>query len=432
MTPGARLSAVIEVLEHSQSGPAPTDAIMAGYFRRRRYAGAKDRREISDTVFDIWRCWARLGWWIEHAAKALPTPRYLALAHSVLRCGRKLATLVEICDGDGHAPAALSEPERRFLEALEGRKLDHEDMPAWVAGEYPQWLSAPLTRAFGERLEEELAALNQPAALDLRVNTLKGTCVRALKVLANDGIAAEPTPLSPIGLRIGRRVNLATTTAFKGGFVEVQDEAAQLAALLADARSGMTVVDFCAGAGGKTLAMAATMKGKGRLIGCDARAERLERIGPRLKRSGAQNVDIIALDRLPGHLSGAADRVLVDAPCSGTGRWRREPDARWRLNEESLAGYRATQGDVLASAAFLVAPGGRLIYATCSVLCEENEDAIEAFLSHHKEFTPLPISTVWHDVLGSEAPVGTGIFLRLTPARHGTDGFFIAILERHG
>jgi 16S rRNA (cytosine967-C5)-methyltransferase len=432
MTPGARLAAAIEILELSETGATPADTVLAGYFRYRRYAGAKDRRNISDTVFDIWRSWARLGWWIERAAAGPPTPRHRVLADAILRGEQTVNALARICSGEGYTPAPLNDSERRFLERLERQNLDHADMPAWVTGEYPEWLTGPLTLAFGERLREELAALNQPATVDLRVNTLKGDCARALKVLGNDGISAEPTPLSPIGLRIGQRANLRPTTAYKGGFVEVQDEASQLASLLADARPGMAVVDLCAGAGGKTLALAAAMKGKGRLIACDANAERLERFGPRLKRSGARNVEIAAPDRLREEFSDKAARVLVDAPCSGTGRWRREPDARWRLDAESLDRYRAAQTEILDAAAPLVAPHGRLIYVTCSVLCEENEDQIEAFLSRHDDFHALPIAETWRDVLGTQAPDGTGNFLRLTPARSGTDGFFVAILERHG
>lgn len=431
MTPGARLAAAIEILELSETAAAPADTVLAGYFRRRRYAGSKDRRAISDTVFDIWRCRARLDWWIARGAKFAPAPRHRVLAHAVLCAGAGVDSLDRLCNGTGHAPDALSGPERGFLESLAGEPLDHPDMPAWVAGEYPEWLSDSLGHAFGEALEDEMAALNRPAALDLRVNTLKGDCARALKLLANDGITAEPTPLSPVGLRIDRRVNLATTTAFKGGFVEIQDEAAQLASLLTDARPGMTIVDFCAGAGGKTLAMAAMMKGKGRLIACDASAARLERLSPRLKRSGAKNVEIAPTTKC-ATFSGGAERVLVDAPCSGTGRWRREPDARWRLNETALNGYRKTQRDILHQAADLVAPGGRLVYATCSVLNEENEDQIDAFLANHGAFAPVPAAGVWRDTLGTEPPAGTGDFIRLTPARHGTDGFFIAILENHG
>lgn len=278
------------------------------------------------------------------------------------------------------------------------------------------------------------------APVDLRVNTLK-THDRetALAALAAEGVEASVTDLSPLGLRLpAGRVNLPATKAFKDGLVEVQDEGSQLVALLTDARPGMAVVDFCAGAGGKTLGLAANMANKGRLIACDVSAGRLERSAARLKRAGAHNVTRRVLTSesdkwIKRHAKGF-DRVLVDAPCTGTGTWRRNPDARWRLSPEQLDDLTSRQASILDSARRLVKPGGRLVYATCSLLPEENTNQIEAFLARWKDaegWRPLSIAEVWETAAGTPCPVDAdATTLSLTPARHGTDGFFTAVLQR--
>jgi 16S rRNA (cytosine967-C5)-methyltransferase len=278
-----------------------------------------------------------------------------------------------------------------------------------------------------------MAALNAPAPIDLRVNSLKTDRDGARRALAAEHIAAEPTPWSPLGLRLKHRAPLSGTAAFKDGLVEVQDEGSQLAAILADARSHMRVVDFCAGAGGKTLALAAQMNNRGKLVACDVADWRLERAGQRLRRAGISNVErrTLASDRDPWVRRHAAsfDRVLVDAPCLGTGTWRRNPDAKWRSTQQDLAELVVRQQQILASAARLVRPGGRLVYATCSLLREEDEAQAEAFLAAELEFCLMPAARVWSETIGGPSPGGEP-YLRLTPARHGTDGFFVAIFER--
>jgi 16S rRNA (cytosine967-C5)-methyltransferase len=278
-----------------------------------------------------------------------------------------------------------------------------------------------------------------PATLDLRVNSLKGDRTAARVALAEDGIAAEPTPLSPLGLRVGGRPGLSAGRTFESGLVEVQDEGSQLVALLTDARPGMAVADFCAGAGGKTLALAAAMAGEGPLSALDTDQRRLDQAVRRIKRAGARNVTrhrLVGGDWL-AHRAGVFARVLVDVPCSGTGAWRRQPDARWRLSPEKLEGYRQTQARILSQAATVVAGGGRLIYATCSLLPSENEAQVAAFLDARPDFTLLPMEDVWAETIvplgGPAAPVPapfSGRFLQLTPARHGCDGFFAAAFER--
>jgi 16S rRNA (cytosine967-C5)-methyltransferase len=306
-------------------------------------------------------------------------------------------------------------------------------MPRAVACDLPDWLEPHLDAVYGRRLEDEIAALNTPAPLDLRVNALKADRDTARRALAAERIHTEATPWSPLGLRLKHRAPLAGTAAFKDGLVEVQDEGSQLAALLADARPGMRVVDFCAGAGGKTLALAAQMKNRGKLIACDVSEWRLDRAGRRLRRAGISNVERrpLSSERDPWVKRHAEsfDRVFVDAPCLGIGSWRRNPDGKWRAGPQDLAELAPRQRDILASAARLVKPGGRLIYATCSLLREENEAQAEAFLAANPDFALYPAARAWAETIGGPSPGGDD-YLRLTPARHGTDGFFVAIFER--
>src|SRR5260370_20331926 len=311
--------------------------------------------------------------------------------------------------------------------------MTHPAMPRAVANDLPAWLEPYLAKIYGKRLEEEMAALNQSAPLDLRVNLLKTDRDTARRALAEEQIEAEPTRWSPLGLRVKYRAPFAGTAAFKSGLVEVQDEGSQLAALLADARPGMRVVDFCAGAGGKTLALAAQMNNRGHLVACDVSASRLERATQRLRRAGASIVQRVPLsshrDKWVKRHVGTFDRVFVDAPCTGIGTWRRNPDAKWRLQPKDVTELAALQADILASAQRLVKPGGRLIYVTCSLLAEENELQVERFLGTHADFKLVPIAQVWAETVGTASPAEGGM-LRLTTARHHTDGFFVAILER--
>jgi len=267
----------------------------------------------------------------------------------------------------------------------------------------------------------------------LRVNLLKADRATARRALAGEGVDVAPTPWSPVGLRLNERVALGGLAAFKDGLVEVQDEGSQLTALLVDARPGMRVVDFCAGAGGKTLALAAGMANRGKLVACDVSARRLERAVRRLRRAGVGNAERRVLtserDKWVKRHAGGFDRVLVDAPCLGTGTWRRNPGDKWRVTPEDLADLVVRQQQILRGAARLVQPGGRLVYATCSVLREEDEAQAEAFLAAEPEFSVVPAARAWHETIGGAAP-GSYRYLRLTPARHGTDGFFVAIFER--
>jgi 16S rRNA (cytosine967-C5)-methyltransferase len=435
MTPGARIAAAIDILSALDAGERPADDTAADYFRRRRYIGSKDRTQISAHLYAVLRHRAEIDWWIARASKGevAPNPRSRTFAALLLTEQWKSDDIAAACDGDRFRPAPLSPPEQRLVRALAGRSLTHPEMPRATAAGIPDWLEPYLVRVYGRRLEDEMAALNQPAPLDLRVNRVKADRDAARRLLAAEGIRAEPTPWSPLGLRLKHRVPLAATAAFKDGLVEVQDEGSQLAALLADARPGMRAVDFCAGAGGKTLALAAQMQNRGKLVACDTAAWRLERAGQRLRRAGISNVERhpLSTERDPWVKRHAKsfDRVFVDAPCLGVGSWRRNPDAKWRMSADDLTELIQRQRDILQSAARLVKPGGRLAYATCSLLREENEEQAEAFLAANPDFTLYPAARAWDEVIGGPCPAGDD-HLRLTPARHGTDGFFLALFER--
>jgi 16S rRNA (cytosine967-C5)-methyltransferase len=431
MTPAARLQAAIEVLAEIERSSKPADSTAAAYFRGRRYIGAKDRRAVSETVWRVLRRRARLDWWmerLEHPER--DTARARVLADMAFE---GIAPEPDLFRGQ-HSAWAPEPSERRLLERLlELKSLFHHDMPPHVRGEYPEWMTPRLTALFGDRLGDEMGAMRDEAPLDLRVNTLKATRDEARAALAAEGIESELTPLSPLGLRLRRRVALVQLKAWRDGWVEVQDEGSQLVAALADVRPGMAVVDYCAGAGGKTLALAAAMENKGRLVACDVAEWRVDRAGDRLRRAGVHNVTRRVIggesDKWIKRAAASFDRVLVDAPCTGTGTWRRNPDAKWQMTETTVTELVERQRAILDSAARLVKPGGRLIHATCSLLPEENEAQVEAFLARHPDYRPIPVPALWAERLGTPSPVD-GPWLRLTPHLHGTDGFFAAVLER--
>ncbi len=318
-----------------------------------------------------------------------------------------------------------------MLVKLQGCTIDHPAMPGAVRLECPPWALAPLRRRFHDSFGHEMAALLTAAPLDLRVNPIKSTREIMLHALRDLGLQAEASPMAPYGIRVKQRPSLARLPMLKSGEAEIQDEGSQLVAMLVDARPGERVVDFCAGAGGKTLAIAAQMANKGHVIACDVREGRLKRAAERFRQAGLHNIETRLLasetDRWVKRHKGGFDRVLVDAPCSGTGTWRRNPDARWRATEEDgLDNLLSLQARILASAARLVKPGGRLVYATCSMLPQENEDQVAAFLAAHPAFHVVPLSEVAPWLTNSDHPD----YLSLTPARHDTDGFFAAIMQR--
>ncbi|MGO4713308.1 RsmB/NOP family class I SAM-dependent RNA methyltransferase [Bradyrhizobium sp. 2TAF24] len=430
MTPAARLSAAIEVLSAIDAQRIPAANALKDWGTAHRFAGSGDRAAIAGLVFDVLRRRASSAWLLD-----ADTPRARALGMLRLERGLDDAAISALCDGARFAPEPLTEAERT---ALATRSLD--GAPAHVAGDYPEWLDASLVRVFGEARTEEAAAMARRAPLDLRVNTLKSTPEKALAALKHLG--AAPTPWSPLGLRIAlgadaRNPGVQAEEIFIKGGVEVQDEGSQIAALLTGAKPGEQVIDLCAGAGGKTLALAAMMQGRGRLIATDHDKRQLAPIHERLSRAGVHNAEVRAprgaADPL-ADISASADLVVIDAPCTGTGTWRRNPDAKWRMRPGALDVRLKGQAEVLDRAAALVRPGGRIVYITCSVLTEENGDQVRAFVARQPSFTVMPPKQV-ASVLGDRADAflaateASAEGLLMTPRRTGTDGFFVSVLR---
>jgi 16S rRNA (cytosine967-C5)-methyltransferase len=424
MTPAGQLAAAIDLLAEIESDPRPADAVANHFFRSRRFIGAGDRREVSSLVWGVLRARRHLGWWLQHFA-APETPRLL-LAVQAIFSGMTPNKIAQAFTAGRYGPPPLSESESIILEKFAGHTLEHPNMPDAVKYEIPDWILPRFKAQFGPALPAEMAALSTPAPLDLRVNTLKTTREAAILALAREGLEARATPYSPWGLRLANRQSVTQGRAFQDGQVEIQDEGSQLIALLVDAQPGMRVADYCAGAGGKTLAIATTMENKGHIIAADVSAARLEGAIKRLRRAGIHNAERHLLepgDKWTKRQAEKFDRVLVDAPCTGTGTWRRNPDARRHLTETDLTELLAKQSDILDQAQKLTKPGGKLVYATCSLLNDENEAQVEAFLARHKSFQRVPIAAPLPEALH-------GPNLRLSPRQHGTDGFFAAVLLR--
>ena len=393
----------------------PADAVVSRYFREHRQLGHADRAFVAETVFAV----LRRGRSIEARCAGQLSDRRRLLATLALVRGWSQRELAPV----------LKASEEEWLAAA--KAMPEADLAPAVRCDLPDWLYARLEQQFGA--DEVLAlakAMNQSAPLDLRVNTLKTDRETLLAKLAADGIAAQPGTLSPLAVRLRDKPALAKHALFLEGAFEVQDEGSQLLGFLLDPKRGEMVVDFCAGAGGKTLLLGAQMRNTGRLYAFDVSDKRLANLKPRLARSGLSNVHPARIeherDQKIKRLAGKADRVLVDAPCSGLGTLRRNPDLKWRQDEKSVAELTVKQASILEAAATLVRPGGRLVYATCSLLSAENDAIVNAFLEKHPDFTLLPAGAV----LGKQGIVVEGDMLRLLPHKHNTDGFFAAALER--
>src|SRR6478609_82154 len=431
MTPAARLSAAIELIETIDAQRVPAAKALKEWGTAHRYAGSGDRAAISGLIWDVLRRRSSSAFLMD-----ADTPRARVLGMLRLERGMDAEAIAALCDGSRFAPEPLTEAERA---ALTSRTLD--SAPPHVAGDYPEWLDAPLAAVFGDDRVAEATAMASRAPLDLRVNTLKAKREKILASLAHLG--ATPTPWSPIGLRIelgadARNPGVHAEEDFIKGAVEVQDEGSQLAALLSAAKPGEQVIDLCAGAGGKTLALAAMMQGKGRLIATDHDKRQLAPIHERLSRAGVHNADV----RTPkgegdplADIRASADLVLIDAPCTGTGTWRRNPDAKWRMRPGALEVRLKDQVAVLDRAAALVKPGGWIAYITCSVLPQENGEQVRGFVARHPDFAVVPpsqtVTAVWdraEDFAAAvlQSPEG----LLMTPRRTGTDGFFVSVLRR--
>ncbi len=420
MHPKALLDTCASLIEQVFKFEHPTDAVVARFFREHRSLGPRERNTLSDTVYAALRQRLRLEW----LARSGSGPKW-----------RRLAILAFPGDTD-FLKSALTEPEKTWLNHC--LAVTDADLLAPHRHNLPEWLAAALREQLGTEFDALVASLDQPAALDLRVNTLKKKRDAVLADLQQVGLVGEATPYSPLGIRLQGKPSLAKWPAFVQGEVEVQDEGSQLLALLLDAKRGEMVVDFCAGAGGKTLAIGAAMRNSGRLYAFDTSAHRLDALKPRLARSGLSNVHPVVIaherdDRIK-RLAGKIDRVLVDAPCSGLGTLRRSPDLKWRQTPQTVAAQAQLQQAILHSAARLLKPGGRLVYATCSLLREENEAVAEAFGDSHPDFEPMPVCELLADAqVPSPERLCTGSeqqWLRLWPHRHATDGFFAAVWRK--
>jgi 16S rRNA (cytosine967-C5)-methyltransferase len=412
----AQLEAIVDALTVMLAAREPADAQLNRYFREHRNLGVRDRALVADTAYAALRRRRLL-----ESVTPTASPREIALAALVKLQGVGLSQI----------ESAVKPEERDWLAKL--KALDLESLPLEVRVDLPDWVIARLRPLLGDEGLVELArGLQEAAPLDLRVNTLKAPREAVLDRLAFDETPAEATRYSPIGVRLRGKPALQRHPMFLDGAVEVQDEGSQLLGLLVQPRRGEMVVDFCAGAGGKTLQMGAAMHSSGRLYAFDVSERRLDNLAPRLKRSGLSNVHPQRIanenDAKVKRLRGKIDRVLVDAPCTGLGTLRRNPDLKYRQTEEGLAELTAKQRSILEAAAALVKPGGRLVYGTCSLLPEENEAIVEAFLAAHPAFHLVPAREVL-EKQGIRVPL-EGPYLRLYPHVHGTDGFFAAVMDR--
>jgi 16S rRNA (cytosine967-C5)-methyltransferase len=419
MHPASLLELCAELIRTTLKLDAPADGVVSGFFRVHRNLGPRERHTLAETAYAVLR--KRL--LFQHLAQG---------ASGALE--RRLAIL-GWQGAEGFLQGALEAHERQWLERC--RAVDISTLQDKLRHNLPDWLAGALREQLPEGQFWPLAeALMQPAPLDLRVNTFKAKREAVQRELAETGIEAQPTPYSPWGLRVQGKPALSKLGVFTRGEVEVQDEGSQLLALLTDARRGEMVVDFCAGAGGKTLALGAAMRNTGRLYAYDTSGHRLDAMKPRLARSGLSNVHPVQLaherDERIKRIAGKIDRVLIDAPCSGLGTLRRNPDLKWRQSPKAVQELQVKQRAILDSAARLLKPGGRLVYATCSLLRAENEDVADAFEQQHADaFTALPV----HELLAQAHVAGAADLdsqgrLRLWPHRHGTDGFFAAAWQR--
>jgi len=439
MRDGARLAAAIEILTDIETRHRPAAEAVKDWMGAHRFAGSKDRAAVGDLVFGALRWRASSAW--RFGADA---PRAWALGALRWGFGAADAAIIATFESDPHAPEALTVEEIAALAQMTpASRLD--GAPAPVRGDYPEWLEPSFVRAFGDARAGEGASLAAPAPLDLRANSLKASRDKLMAALVETPhlrVAPALTPYAPDGVRLpwarAGMFRWDADVSFAKGWFEVQDEGSQIAARLAGAKPGLQIVDLCAGAGGKTLALAAAMQNTGQIYAHDADARRLAPLKARLDRSGAHNVQIRpplnSRDAL-GDLAGHMDVALVDAPCTGSGTWRRNPDAKWRLRPAALETRKAEQQAALDAAAPLVKPGGLVLYVTCSVLPEENADAIAAFLARDARFAPTPLTSEIASVRAALAAAGAAdgaSAVQLTPARTGCDGFFIAALRRKG
>lgn len=416
MIEAARIEAIIEVLKTYSQDLTPLDAHLSFYFKARRYIGSKDRQAIASRVYGIFRHYAHLSWWALlrgvslNSISAQASARLQVLAYLIEIEKMERAKIGILFNGEKYSPNKLNDQERQLLSVT----IANSTPPLWVRGEFPEWLQPQLEAVFGSDLLPHMQAFQEEAPVDIRTNTLKINRDTLQGQLKLEKIKADPLPESPVALRLSERQPLTATKAFRDGLFEVQDLGSQKIAEFLDVMPGQSILDLCAGAGGKTLSIAAQMENKGKLVAMDTAGWRLQKARLRLKRAGVNNTECRVLDEdglsWLKRQKGRFDRVLIDAPCSGTGTWRRNPEQKWKLAQTEIDRLHEIQLGLLHQAAPLLKPGGKLVYATCSVLKVENEDVIAKFLNKNEKFS-----------LEKQE--------RLTPLHNHTDGFFMVTLS---
>ena len=437
MIPSARINATIEILEKVGRSSLNVDRVTLSYFRQRRFAGAKDRSFIIKLVYRLVRNRIKINWWLDSLSLAI-SPRSQVIAGLALFNDGPIEDIEDLFKEGEHSTGLLDDEEGNLIKELVTQSIFNEKMPDNVKYECPDWIADRLRPIYGNDLNSHLEALNTEASFDLRLNTLTNPNREGIRqALKRQGLKTELTTYSPFGLRSNRRQRLDGTKYFKSGLIEVQDEGSQLAALLVGAAPGMQIIDFCTGSGGKALVMGGLMQNTGRIVAMEVSQNRLKQAGIRISRAGLHNIERKLIsdenDKKIKRLTKKFDRVLVDAPCTGTGTWRRDPDTRAKYSDLDLENMMSLQDRILASAARLTKPGGCLVYVTCSLLREENEDRIIALLSRRKDYKIVPIPKIWDEQVtvkgGGKCPTNSEM-LRLTPKEHNTDGFFAAVLRR--
>ena len=427
---GGRIQASIEVLEDILDRRTPATMALRDWGKSNRYAGSKDRNAIGNIVHDALRCKSSIAWRMDD-----DSARALALGAIVFSNHYRPGKIESDFNGDKYAPPKLSASEMKRLEGV----ISLDDAPEWVRADVPEWIWPAFSNNFADDAVAEGKALSMRPPMDIRVNTLRGDNASAFDALK--GFSPQPSMLSPVGLRFGafsgvdgRHPNVQSEAIYQTGGIEIQDEGSQLISLLINARAGDQILDYCAGGGGKSLALAADMNNDGIIHAFDIDKRRLAPLYQRAQRAG---VDMVNICEPPAaNLSGLIekmDKVVVDAPCTGVGTWRRKPDAKWRVNEAALERRIADQAEVLEKASAYVRKQGLLFYMTCSMLAEENEGAVYRFLDEHDEFSLLSAGEVWEERFGTEGAKpwsSDGCSLTLTPASTNTDGFYFAVMEK--
>lgn len=422
MTPAARVEAAICLLDAIDKDLISAAKTSTRWFRKRRYAGSKDRTWVLFFVFSILRRRGELDWALD-----LPNPssRHRVIAALVILESFDHNSIISFFENQKYGPTALSEDEHSIIQSLV-QPRDHKSAPDWVLANVPEELIGLLAQTFGDGWVQELLSFSSPAPIDLRINTLKADSNQVFKILEDENISASTSSHLPLGIRLEGRANIRNSLAYRSGLVEIQDLGSQISSLLVDAKPEHTVIDACAGSGGKSLAIAAQMSNKGSIFCYDSDFRRLGRSKDRLARAGVEIVQIVnSINELPLE----ADRVVLDVPCTGSGTWRRDPAIKWDTTSDSINKMVEVQKKILEQFSQHVIIGGELIYITCSIFIQENEDQINSFISGHPEFTIVSNKEKWTNLFNTNFP-GPDPYVCLSPLRTKTDGFFIATLKR--